>query len=253
MMRFRTLATWTGMWASLCMAAAAAEWGDLTGRFVYDGTPPAPEKLVINKDQEVFLNLGLVDESLAVHPQNRGIANVVVYVRTRGVAVHPDIVAKLPKTVSVDNKGGRFVPRITTLWLEHQELEVLNSDPVAHNANCQPLGDEGFNPLLPIKGKYIHAFNRAQLIPQPISCNIHAWMKGFVLPRDNPYATVTDADGRFKLEKLPAGVELEFQVWHERAGYLVAKPQWERGRFTMTLRPGANDLGDIVVSPNLFK
>jgi hypothetical protein len=61
---------------------------------------------------------------------------------------------------------------------------------------------------------------------------------------------VSKPDGSFKIEKLPVG-ELEFQVWHERSGY-VATPEWSRGRFEMEIKPGANDLGTIKLDPALF-
>jgi len=68
-------------------------------------------------------------------------------------------------------------------------------------------------------------------MPVPIACNYHPWESAFVLPRDNPYAAVTKMDGTFTISKLPVG-ELEFQVWHEKIGYLQT-PQWTRGRFKM--------------------
>ncbi len=40
-----------------------------------------------------------------------------------------------------------------------------------------------------------------------------------MLIRDNPYGTVSAADGSFKIEKIPAG-EVEFVIWHEKIRYL---------------------------------
>ena len=71
-----------------------------------------------------------------------------------------------------------------------------------------------------------------------------------LLPREHPYVAVSALDGTFKISKLPAG-ELEFQVWHERVGYL-ATPSWKRGRLKMTIKPGVNDLGTIELDPALF-
>jgi len=230
----------------------AAEWAELTGKFVYDGKPPVPKPVEITKDQEAFGNLGLVDESLLV-AKDGGIANVVIYVRTRDVDIHPDIEKSLPKEVKFDNKGGRFEPHILPVWLDKQKVILHNSDPVPHNANVQPLGDEGKNPLLPPNTGVDHQFNRQQLIPVPVACNIHPWMRGFILPRNNPYTAVTAEDGTFTLEKLPAGTELEFQVWHEKSGYLDPQGDWMRGRFTITLKPGKNDLGTIRVDPAVFE
>ena len=44
---------------------------------------------------------------------------------------------------------------------------------------------------------------------------------------------------------------LEFQVWHERVGY-IETPAWPRGRFEVEIRPGGNDLGTIKLAPDIF-
>lgn len=239
--------------ASLVSAtfATTATAGDLTGKFVYDGPVPEAMRLQITKDVEYFGKLGLVDESLALG-ENAGIANVVIYVRTRDVPI-TDAAKDVPETVVLDNKGGRFAPHVLPLWLDKQAVVLKNSDPVAHNSNIQPLGDAGVNPLIPADAEISHKFNRAQSIPIPVGCNIHPWMKAYVLPRDNPYVAVSNLDGTFTLPNLPEGMELEFQVWQEKAGYLVAKPEWTRGRFNMTIKTGKNDMGTIKVDPQLFE
>jgi hypothetical protein len=61
---------------------------------------------------------------------------------------------------------------------------------------------------------------------------------------------VSKSDGTFSISKLPVG-NLEFQVWHERVGYLVT-PSWPRGRFEVQIRPGRNNLGTIKLSPDKF-
>jgi hypothetical protein len=233
----------------LCMQAQAAEWGDLTGRFVFEGKAPEPPKINVNKDVEVFGDKNLVDETLLVDP-NGGIANVVIYVRTPNVAINPDLEKNVKDKVVYDNKNGRFDPHILTLWLGKQTLVLHNSDPVGHNSNVQPLGDTGINPLLPANASMEHKFNRQQSIPVPVGCNIHPWMRGYILPRNNPYATVSEKDGTFKLEKLPTG-ELEFQVWHEKVGYLDL-PSMPKGKFKKTIKAGENKMGDIKVPAAKF-
>jgi hypothetical protein len=251
----------------------AQQWGDLTGKFVFDGQAPAPAKVNVNKDEEVFGKLGLTDDLLVVAKEG-GIANVVVYCRTMNVQVNPELANSVPPKVVYDNKGGRFVPRVLTVWLDKQTLVLHNSDPVGHNSNVQPLGDAAINPLLPANSSVDHKFNRQQNIPVPVGCNIHPWMRGYVLPRGNPYATVSKEDGTFKIEKLPVG-NLEFVAWQEKSGYLGpivkdGKPtmkdtlkiekdgkttttDWTQGRFSVAIKPGTNDLGTIKVSPQVFQ
>jgi len=231
-------------------AVAADQWADLTGRFVLDGPVPTPAKLVVSKDTEVCGKHPLVDESLVVGPDG-GIANVIVYVRSAKVKVHPDL-AKPEGEVVLDNKNCRFEPHVLPIQIG-QTLLLKNSDPIGHNSNVQPLGDQGANPLIAAGTDAKHKFNRKQTLPVPVSCNIHPWMKAYVLPRDNPYTAVSDEDGNFTIKDLPAGAKLEFQVWQEKAGYLEAKSDWKKGRFEMTLKPGENNLGVIKVKPALFE
>ncbi len=233
-------------------SSASAQWGDLKVKFVYDGTPPKPNAIAADKDPQVCAAHPLFDESLIVDPDSKGIANVVVYVRTKGVKVHPDYAKTANDKLVFDNKGCRFEPHVLTIQLT-QTLELHNADPIGHNSNLQPLGDTPVNPLLPGGGAATYKFNRAQTIPVPVTCNIHPWMKGHILPRDNPYAAVSAKDGTLEIKNLPAGAELEFQAWHEKAGYLaVTNPAWATGKFKMTIKPGMNDLGTVKVPPSLL-
>jgi len=224
-------------------------WGTLTGRFVYKGTAPTPAAIDVSKEP-MCVQHNVVDESLTVG-EDGGLANVVIYVRTKDVKVHPDAEASAAEKITLDNHNCRFEPHVLPIRLS-QTLVLKNSDPFGHNSNLQPLGDTAINPILPAGGTQDYNFNREQSIPVPVSCNIHPWMKGYIVPRENPYVAISGADGSFELANLPSGT-LEFQVWQEKAGYLEAKSDWSRGRFEMTIRPGDNDLGTIEVDPAVFE
>jgi hypothetical protein len=230
----------------------AQEWGTLRGQFVYDGAPPPRKPLAT---PGVAVNPALFDESLVVDPETKGIAHIVIYVRTKDVKVHPGYV-KAAKPAKFDNKNFRFEPRILTNWIADPGFEFTSSDMVAHNSNYQPIGDLAVNPLLPPGASQGYQAAREQSIPQIVSCSIHPWMKGYVLSRNNPYMTVTKADGSFELKDLPVG-ELEFQIWHELPGYLAVKKEWEKGRFKLKIKAGDNALSAdgaaLKVAPDLLK
>lgn len=250
-MSYRSLATIAVALAlSTFVTDAQAQWGTLKGKFVLDGAVPTAAKLDVNKDVEVCGKHMLVNEDLLVDAGG-GIANVVVYVRTKGVQVNPDVAAAAAKPVVYDNKGCRFEPHILGV-LVGQPVILRNSDPVGHNSNIQPIGDQGVNPLIPSGGEIEQKFNRSQFVPVPVTCNIHPWMKGYILPRENPYIAVSAKDGTFELKNLPVG-ELEFQAWHEKSGYL-ATSAWDKGRFKATIAAGeGNTLGDVKVPLSLFQ
>ncbi|MBL9123067.1 MAG: hypothetical protein JNG90_05505 [Planctomycetaceae bacterium] len=235
---------------AVCATAGleAAEWGNLTGKFVFDGTAPAPVKLKIDKDP-ACCTVKHDDESLVVGPDG-GIANVVIYVRTAKVPVAPEYEADAKAELKFDNKTCRFEPHILPIRLS-QTLDVANSDNCGHNTNVTPLGDQAFNQLLAPNSNLKHQFKRQQNIPIKVVCNIHPWMVGYILPRENPYTAVSGADGSFTLKNLPAQ-ELEFQVWQEKAGF-VDTPKWPKGKFKLKIKAGENDLGTVKIPAALFK
>ena len=237
--------TASALWGS---TAFAQQWGTLKGKFVFDGPAPAPVALRIDKDPECC-KVKHNDESLVV-ASDGGLANVVLYLRTPKPAVHPDYEKTAKDSVVIDNKTCHFEPHVVALRLT-QTLLIKNSDSCGHNTNVAPLGDTAINPLLPPAGDFTHTFRRQQNLPFPVSCNIHPWMKAHVLVRDNPYFAVSAADGTFEIKNLPAG-DLEFQAWHEKAGYLE-HTGWPKGKFKQKINAGDNDLGTIKLSAALFK
>ena len=136
-----------------------------------------------------------------------------------------------------------FVPHCMTIWSSQQELHIVNSDPVAQNVAFNPLLDKPANIVIPVDGNATWSFKRAQRVPVPIACNYHPWESAYILPLAHPYVAITGEDGSFTIPKLPTG-ELEFQIWHERVGYLDTK-DWPKGRMKTTIQAGTNDLGTI--------
>lgn len=235
--------------AAEAAAPAVDTWGNLTGKFVYDGTKSDPARLAITKDEQVCGKHGLHDESLELGDGN-SLKNVVIFLADKKAAVHPDFEGAAKDTVKFDNEHCRFEPHILVMRTS-QTLEVHNSDPVSHNSNMAPLGDAAFNPLISQNSQSLYHFAKQQNTPVPVTCSIHPWMKGYVFPRDNPYVAVTGNDGSFEIKNLPVGKH-EFQVWQEAVGGLAAKPDWKKGKFKFEIKEGANDLGTIQVSSALF-
>lgn len=239
---------------AILRAAASDKWGDLVGRFQYDGKAPERKKLTVDKDIDCCGKFDIRDESLMVGEEG-GLGNVYVYVRSRKLDVCPELEESADKQVVLDNRDCIFAPHCLTIWCENQELLIVNSDPVAQNVAFSPLGDVPANIILPpppdAAAKATWKFRRKQNIPVPVACNYHPWEKAYILPREHPYVAVSAMDGTFRIPKLPVD-ELEFQVWHERIGYLDT-PDWTKGRFKMEIKSGVNDLGTIKLPPSMFE
>jgi hypothetical protein len=101
-------------------------------------------------------------------------------------------------------------------------------------------------------------FTAGEETPTKIDNTISPRTEGQLLVSDNPYAAVTDANGRVKLTNLPTG-KWNFQLWHERCGFIKEatlgseQVEFPRGRIEWEIEPGEKDLGDLLVKPAVFK
>jgi hypothetical protein len=98
-----------------------------------------------------------------------------------------------------------------------------------------------------------------EMHPVNCNCNIHPWMKGYLIVQDHPYVAVSGKDGTFAIKSLPAG-KWTFRAWHEESGYVQEvslggkTEEWKQGKFEQTIKNAAvTDLGQIVISPEQFE
>ena len=239
-------------------ASASAEWATLRGQFLYgdEGTAiPSKIKLVPDKDVQVCGKEQLFEEKLVVNPENRGIANVILWAY-KPKKKHPDLMEAVKTPVKMDNIGCRFAPHAVAV-MTGQTFRVGNPDPVGHNSLINFLKNPGVNPIIPAGAHVDFNLTKAELIPVKVSCSIHNWMQGIVLVQDHPYMAVTDEDGKFELKHLPAG-KLTLKVWHEKSAYVQTveidgkKTSWKKGRYSPNLKPGKDEEHVYVLDPKIF-
>jgi hypothetical protein len=200
-------------------------WVTIKGRVVFPEGKDIPkrEELKINQDTQHCLKDGkILDESVIVNEKNRGIKNVVVYLRPLDTDVaefeksqiHPDDAKRKPAEVVVDQPCCMFVKRVTVAR-PGDTLVVKNPAPVAHNFYWSSENNGEINVTIPSGGK--HTFAKplaAEGPPIGYKCTIHPWMSGYVRIIDHPYYAVTDADGNFEIKNAPAG-KFRIVFWHE--------------------------------------
>lgn len=233
-----------------------AKWGHLTATFVYDGDPPPRRELLIDKDKSFYKD-PVYDESLVVDPKTKGIANVVAWLYLGKNDSPPSIhesYAKLAKEdVVVETLQGNISRRITLVTTE-QTLLIRNTEPIGHNYSFNTFSNRVYCDLL-IPGSLTKSrLTKAESRPMPVACSIHTWESGFILARDNPYMAVSTSEGKLQINNLPVGKHT-FVLWHELPGYIkefkrdgkVEKAEY--GRLTIDIKPGENDLGEIVFKP----
>src|SRR3989454_4937039 len=133
--------------------------------------------------------------------------------------------AERPEAV-VDNAHCRFVPRVQVVT-RGQSVRVRSSDPVLHNTHPVLVAEPEVsiaNFALAVPGRPMDLTRRlAAALPARgealvrLGCDVHPWMRGWLVVLDHPYAAVTGADGRFLIDGVPPGA-YTVAVWHEVLG-----------------------------------
>ena len=116
------------------IAAEEGDWGDFSARFVFDGVITKPKNLVVNVDVAAFTE-PIYDESLVVNIKNRGIANILVWVRTdrrTKIAIHSSYEKTAKAKVKLGSLNGQVLPHVLLLRTSQTVLRK-NNDKVAHH------------------------------------------------------------------------------------------------------------------------
>ena len=245
------------------VAVAAAEgWANLKGVFRLEGSPPAQSTVSVTKDETVCAPGGkqVLDGTMVVGP-NQGIANMLVFVTSKVADdwEHESYAAERTKEITgedaFDQKNCIFYPRVFAMRTS-QKLEILNSDPVGHNAQISQFG---YNVTIGANDSTMFAPpNKPERKPFAVTCSIHPWMKAWMITRDNPYFAVSSPDGSFEIPNVPAGVELEFQVWHELGKFREGKvngqvESWSGSKFKRTFTDSQTEELEIVLDASQFE
>jgi hypothetical protein len=216
--------------AALALTAAGAraaedqKWGTIKGQVVYDGDPPAAEKINVDKDQQHCLSKGpLFTQTWVVNPKNNGVRWAFVWLQDvdgpgKKLPVHPTLQAVPKEPVSIDQPCCQFEPHALAMR-EGQTLIAKNSAPIPHNVHWTGGSkNPGNNVILPPGGKVEITDLVTAAFPVSVKCDIHGWMVANVYVFDHPYFTVTDENGEFEIKNAPAGT-YNLVIWQEGIGW----------------------------------
>ncbi|HWA99076.1 MAG TPA: hypothetical protein VG713_11315 [Pirellulales bacterium] len=238
----------TGTGGAVAAQPTGTGWATLKGVFKLGGSAPDVGVLsTANKDGAVC-GASVPNQTLVVDPSSKGIANIVVYAR-KVSRVFDDYKKAPGQRVEFDQKKCLFLSHV--LGVQTKDTVVIkNSDPIGHNTSLTPPGQQGINPLLPSGGEAEYKFAKAVAMPVDTTCSIHPWMKAYIIARDDPYFAITKPDGSFEIANLPAGEEIEFQVWQEIKGNGFDVPGLTaKGRFKRKLAEGATEDLKVIEIP----
>ena len=184
--------------------------GVLKGRVLFKGTPaPKPTRVENTTDPD---HCGKVHslEDILVDPRSRGVRNAIVSLTDPPL---PPGYKPPPSRLVVDNRKCRFEPHVAVLTVG-SVIEALNSDPIYHSVHLYGLKQLNVS-LHTSRSKLIELPNRPGFLI--VKCDVHGWMQAYIRVDRHPFHAVTDADGRFRIEEVPAGAH-RVEIWHERWG-----------------------------------
>lgn len=213
--------------ACTCLEAQeTAGWGTIKGVVSYRGPKVSSAVLEVFKDKDVCTANGTLpirDEELVVDEATQGLRWVALWIKSP-VSIHPDL-QEVAKSAELSNANCVFRPQILPIR-KGTILQVSNRDSVAHNAKITGLNN-GFNPLIPAGSEAKPAMVEVGILasesrPVLVTCDLHPWMKSYLLVLDHPYYAVSNQAGEFEIRNVPAG-QVSLISWHGKFGWGTGK------------------------------
>jgi plastocyanin len=196
--------------AAFCaITSGVVSAGMIKGNVRYAGPPMERKKLPVTIDQ--YLCGKEKDAGDLVISPSSGILNAVVSLQ----GLPPG--AKSPSNptrVKMDQTQCVFVPRVVVVPAGGT-VEFLNSDRLLHNVRGGGKENPPFNRAQPHARSISIAFKSPEVLR--VDCDLHSWMRGWIVVAEHPFYAVTNEEGEFVLENVPPG-KYTLQVWQETLG-----------------------------------
>ena len=185
--------------------------GRITGTVTFVGTPPQPETLTVDRDQEKCGVESHLSESLVVS-KTGGIQNVVVSIENIEKGKAQPALEQNPTLVQ---EKCRFNPHVLLVPAD-STIDLYNRDKAMHNIHTVSKANPVVNKAHPsFKKRLRFKLRKPETIK--VKCDMHTWMSGWFVVTEHPYYVITAADGTFSLSDVPPGT-YTLKAWHETLG-----------------------------------
>ena len=149
------------------------------------------------------------NESMLI--DNKGVRNSVI-------SLHGKKLKKERGEYKLDQKQCQYEPHVIAIPV-NSELKIHTSDPINHNIHTYSFENDPINIMfLPGQDAYSQEMEEAEIIK--VECDLHNWMRAWIVVTPNAYSTVSDSDGSFEIPDVPPG-KYELTAWHETLGSIT--------------------------------
>jgi len=209
-----------GVATVLCAGAAFAA-GSVKGTISYTGAPVKAEMLK-RKGDAFCAKKDFADETVLLSKDGKALANVLLRIKNA-----PAATAAPTAPVVVDQQDCMYRPRVQGA-VEGQKIEFKNDDQTMHNVHAFSGTKTLFNAPQQPKAAPMDKEAKATDVVK-LQCDVHPWMRGYVVYSKSPLFAVSKADGTFEIKDVPPG-KYTIEAWHEKLGTQTADVTVEEGK-----------------------
>jgi plastocyanin len=207
--------------AGALSAGAALANGSVKGTIAYNGAPVKAEMLKRSGDA-FCAKKSFADETVLLSKDGKALANVLVRITNAPAG------AKAPaEPVVVEQEDCMYRPRVQGA-IEGQKIEFKNDDQTMHNVHAFSGTKTLFNAPQQPKAAPMDKEAKASDVVK-LQCDVHPWMRGYVVYGKTPFFAVSKADGSFEIKDVPPG-KYTIEAWHEKLGTQKAEVTVEDGK-----------------------
>jgi hypothetical protein len=192
-------------------AAVNPDAATITGLVKFEGGPKTASNIAMSADPycQSQHQTPVKGEDFVIGPGGE-LANVIVYVKNAP--------AGPPNTqpAVLDQRGCQYIPHVSVVQVG-QPVQIKNSDTTLHNVHAMPEVNSAFNEGQPVPMTTTKRFDKVEMKPFRIKCDVHGWMNSYMAVLPHSYHGVSQMNGSFNIGNLPPG-NYTLVAWHEKLG-----------------------------------
>lgn len=164
----------------------------------------------------------IVEQQAIIRDAQNDLQNVVVWLESKTHSL--GIKRKIHETKEILIKGCRFAPYLL-LSYPGDLISISSQDPVNFDIHVNSTVNRRKTMTLPPNLQKVEfRLDKPEIVP--ISCDLHPWMRAYIVVRNTPFFEITNAEGLAKFTDVPVG-KYELYLWHEAFGQKKWKEEIE--------------------------